>query len=96
MKDTHSKIDAFARDCAARVASVRRFRGIPQSVVANVLGRTQGHVSNLENGTCPLTVGELGRIAECLQVSPSVFLAPIIFDALPEFKPRARRRANRK
>ena len=52
----------------------RRAQNLSQKMLGNMIGTSQGYVSELENGVFDISVGRLLKIAEALDVDPGNFL----------------------
>lgn len=64
----------------ARVAEVRRSKGITQAFVAQAIGKSPQWLSNIEKGRRAIGAVELHQIAEVLGVDVGLFFAPTLHD----------------
>ena len=60
-----------------RLRLIRMGRGYNQSEFAKLLGLSQTHLSNIENGKVSVTLGNLLRVAELLHCNMSEFFVDI-------------------
>ncbi|WP_157960050.1 helix-turn-helix domain-containing protein [Albibacillus kandeliae] len=78
-----------------QIRELRRSRGLTLTELANAIGRSVGHLSELERGVSPITLDTLDKIARRLDVSISWFFSA----PSPEDSPEADfvvRRGNRR
>lgn len=77
-----------------QIRELRRSRGLTLADLSFAIGRSVGHLSQLERGVSPITLDTLDRIARELDVSISWFFSAPALDASPEseFVVRATRR----
>ena len=78
-----------------QIRELRRSRGLTLTDVANAIGRSVGHLSELERGVTPITLDTLDKIARTLDVSISWFFSAASAEELPESKFVVRRGARR-
>ena len=67
-----------------QVRELRRSRGLTLTDMATAIGRSVGHLSELERGVCPITLDTLDKIARTLDVSISWFFSAPSSEELPE------------
>lgn len=79
--------DAILRAVGARVAELRRERGMTQDALAQRLEVSTKYLQRLEHGTENLTLRTLARMASEFRISPLLLLLP----PLTERKPRVGR-----
>lgn len=92
MKATSTRKRAIAKKAEAsqtqpvgqQVRGLRRSRGMTLSDLATAIGRSIGHLSELERGVSPITIDTLDKIARTLDVSISWFFSPASLKELPE------------
>ena len=65
-----------AGDVGARIAALRKRRGLTQEALAARIGRTMETVSALERGLHAPSFGTLGRLSAALRVPVRDFFAP--------------------
>lgn len=58
-------------------ARLRKKQGLTQEQVAELAGRSQQYISNLERGLCNPTIDTLQRIARAIGVSPIALFVPV-------------------
>lgn len=78
-----------------QIRELRRSRGLTLTDVANAIGRSVGHLSELERGVSPITLDTLDKIARTLDVSISWFFSAASAEELPESKFVVRRSERR-
>lgn len=67
-----------------QIRELRRSRGITLSELAEDIGRSVGHLSELERGISPITLDKLDKIAVRLDVSISWFFSAGTLEETPE------------
>mgnify|MGYP003640800365 FL=1 len=67
-----------------QIRELRRARGQTLTELATSIGRSVGHLSELERGITPITIETLSQIAEALDVSISWFFSAPSSEDLPE------------
>jgi len=67
-----------------QIRELRKARGQTLIELAGHIGRSVGHLSELERGISPITIETLSRIAEALDVSVSWFFSAPSSEKLPE------------
>ena len=93
--------DAILRAVGARVAELRRERGMTQDVFAQRLQVSTKYIQRLEQGSENLTLRTLARVAAELGISPLVLMLPPLSDrrarvGRPSAKPPAEERIVRR
>lgn len=93
--------DAILRAVGARVAELRRERGMTQDVFAQRLQVSTKYIQRLEQGSENLTLRTLARVAAELEISPLVLMLPPLSDrrarvGRPSAKPPAAERIVRR
>ncbi|WP_165235019.1 helix-turn-helix domain-containing protein [Aquisphaera insulae] len=63
-----------------RIADLRRRKNWTQEDVGNLIKRTGGHISNVENGKTELSPSELEKLATEFEVNPLFLIAGISND----------------
>ena len=76
MKEGGSMEDKM-RIIGRRLRLIRMGRGYNQSEFAKLLGLSQTHLSNIENGKVSVTLANLLRVAELLECNMSEFFVDI-------------------
>ncbi|UYV38769.1 cupin domain-containing protein [Rhodobacteraceae bacterium D3-12] len=67
-----------------QIRELRRSRGLTLTALAAEIGRSVGHLSELERGISPITLDTLDKIAVCLDVSISWFFSSGSLEETPE------------
>ena len=57
------------------VRSLRKQRGLTQEVLSGLAGVARTHLTMIENGTIHANIETIWKIAQALDLSPSVFFA---------------------
>ncbi len=78
-----------------QIRELRRSRGIRLSELAKDIGRSVGHLSELERGISPITLDTLDKIAVRLDVSISWFFSAAALEETPESDIVVRRTSRR-
>ena len=78
-----------------QIRELRRSRGITLSELADDIGRSVGHLSELERGISPITLDTLDKIAVRLDVSISWFFSAATLEETPESGIVVRRNSRR-
>jgi transcriptional regulator with XRE-family HTH domain len=82
--------EALLRDVGARIAEIRRARGLTQSELAERMGSNEKHLQRIEAGQENLTLRSVASIAEALEAdTASLFQPPISLQRRRGRPPRA-------
>lgn len=65
---------------STRLSGLRQKSGQTQEEIGNEVGRSGGHISNVENGKTELLISEIEKLATFLGVHPLYLLAGITND----------------
>lgn len=71
---------AFADSIGKRVSDLRTKKGLSQQEVGDLITRSGGHISNIENGKAELTPSELDKLATEFEVNSLFLFAGITND----------------
>ena len=67
-----------------RIFRLRKSKNLTQTFIANYFGKTPQWLSNIERGTRSISTQELAKMANILEVEPSIFFARNFNKALKE------------
>lgn len=92
-------MSTIAESIGKRISQLRSQKGLSQQEVGDLIGRSGGHISNIENGKAELTPSELDKLATELEVNVLYLFAGItndvseIVDLVAKMEPAKRRLA---
>jgi transcriptional regulator with XRE-family HTH domain len=69
-----------AQSIGSRVYHLRQRKGLTQEEVGGLIGRSGGHISNVEKGRAELSPSELEKLATELEVNPLLLITGISND----------------
>ena len=67
------KIAQLRLNIGKRIAQIRSSKGISQTFVARLMGKTPQWLSNIEKGRRPIEAAELSQLAKILEVDVAIF-----------------------
>ena len=85
LKDKEN-LEKLLKEIGARIRELRKENGLSQLELADKVGCSETHLSNIETGTTKVSLSALVRIANALSVSVDNFLADNLVSARPQLE----------